>query len=237
MKGVFDIAGVIIEISYNYRYTQKLFEGYEYKGENTPSATIVVSDEELEKECKLHPEEPVFYLENLAILRKVMRLLVTKHQAILFHGSSIKYKDKAYVFTAVSGTGKSTHTRLLKEYLGDSVEFINDDKPILKLVDGTVYCYGSPWNGKHHVGNNVSAPLKAVCIVNRAKDNSITKIPPEIAMKTLFEQSMEFSDEDTAINVLNVISKIMAQASFYNLNCNMDLSAAECSYRGMIYED
>ena len=56
-------------------------------------------------------------------------------------------------------------------------------------------------------------------------------------MKTLFEQSMEFSDEDTAINVLNVISKIMAQASFYNLNCNMDLSAAECSYRGMIYED
>ena len=237
MQGVFDIAGVIIEISYNYRYTEKLFEGYEYNGDKKPLISISVTKEELDNECKLHPEDPVFYLENLAILRKVMNYLVSEHQAILFHGSAIRYKNKAYIFTAVSGTGKSTHTRLLKEYLKDDVEFINDDKPILRLVGDTVYCYGSPWNGKHHVGSNINAPLKGVCLVNRANENSITKVMPQTALTTLFEQSMEFSDENTAVKVLEVLSKIMAQASFYNLNCNMDISAAECSYKGMIYED
>ena len=125
MQAKYMIAGVILSVSYKHRYTEKLFENYIYNGDLPSDEVIEITKTDIDYELSLYPDQPEFYLENLAILRKVMDILVVKYNAMLFHGSSISYKGKAYVFTAPSGTGKSTHTRLLKELLGEDVPVIS----------------------------------------------------------------------------------------------------------------
>ena len=237
MQAKYMIAGVILSVSYKHLYTEKLFENYIYNGDLPCDEVVEITKSDIEYELSLHPDQPEFYLENLAILRKIMDVLVVKYNAMLFHGSSILYNGKAYVFTAPSGTGKSTHTRLLKELLGDGVEYINDDKPIIRVVDNKVYVYGSPWNGKHHLGGNVVAPLKAICLVNRGDVNSIERVSPSKALTVLFEQSMGFSNVETAESVLDVLTEIVNKATFYKLYCNVSVDAAKCSFEGMMYED
>ncbi|MBE5743448.1 MAG: hypothetical protein E7358_01870 [Clostridiales bacterium] len=234
MKKVYSIAGVLISVEYKYSYTQKMFEKYEYLGSNLPEVEICVTDKEIENERSQMPNEPLFYLENLAILRKVMKVLLFDYNAMLFHGSSIKVGGKGYVFTAPSGTGKSTHTSILKEFLGDELTYINDDKPILKIEGDSVVVYGSPWNGKHCLGENISAPLDAICLIIRAENNRVEKVEPFNFLKFLFEQSMGFSDEETAEKVLEILSVIIEKIKFYKVYCNKDISAGKCSFEGIM---
>lgn len=237
MQGVFIIAGVIVKISYSYECTGRYFQKYAYVGDKSADVNLVITREDIENEGKIFPNTPDNFLENLAVLRKLSKILLVDYDGMLFHGSSIEVNKKAYVFTAPSGTGKSTHTKLLKEFLGDKTSYINDDKPIFRVIDGTVYVCGSPWNGKHGLGSNISAPLKAVCVVKRAEENKIERVSSTVALKYLFEQSVGFDDEQSANKVLEILSLITKQAKFYVLHCNMDISAAKCSYEGMIYED
>lgn len=223
-----------MSVEYKYSYTQKMFEKYEYLGNEAPKVDIFVNDSELQAELSLMPNEPPFYVENLAILRKIMKILIFDYNAMLFHGSSVMVNGKAYVFTAPSGTGKSTHTAILKEYLGEKLTYINDDKPILKVEEGTVFVYGSPWNGKHCLGDNLKAPLDAVCLIVRAKENKVERVDATGFLKVLFEQSMGFDDEETAGKVLGVLSAIMKNSKFYKVYCNKDLSAGKCSYEGIM---
>ncbi len=237
MQGVYSIAGVIVKLTYLFDWTGRYFERYACDSDKEIDVELTITPSDIENEGKIFPNNPDYFLENLAILRKLSKILLVDYNALLFHGSSVKYKDKGYVFTAPSGTGKSTHTKLLKEYLGDELSYINDDKPILRVVDGKVYVCGSPWNGKHGRGQNISAVLKGVCIVTRAKENKIEKVSPQLALKFLFEQSLGFDDEKTAGKVLEILSQITMQADFYVLYCNKDIGAAKCSFEGMIYED
>lgn len=237
MQGKYLIAGVIINVTYKHRYTEKLFEDYLYSGDLPCNEVVEATKSDIDYELSLYPDQPEFYLENLAILRKIMDVLVVKYNAMLFHGSSVEYNGKGYVFTAPSGTGKSTHTRLLKQLLGDSLNYVNDDKPIIKVEGDKVFVYGSPWNGKHHLGCNIKAPLKAICLINRGKENKIEKISPKNALTVLFEQSMGFSNEETAESVLDVLTEVVKKVDFYKLYCNISEEAAQCSFKGMIYED
>ena len=104
---------------------------------------------------------PDSYLETLAVYRKIADKMLS-YETMLFHGSAIAVDGQAYLFTAKSGTGKSTHTRLWREVFGDRAVMVNDDKPLLKVTDSGVTVFGTPWNGKHRLGKNNSAPLKAI---------------------------------------------------------------------------
>lgn len=234
MKKVYSIAGIPMSIEYKYSYTQKMFEKYEYLGNDSAKAEISVSSLELDYELSKMPNEPLFYLENLAVLRKIIKVLLFDYNAMLFHGSSVMVNGKAYLFTAPSGTGKSTHTALLKEYLGDKLTYINDDKPILKVEGESVVVYGSPWNGKHCLGDNISAPLDAICLIVRSKENFVEKVEPFNFLKFLFEQTMGFNDEETAEKVLEILSVIMGKIKFYKVHCNTDISAGKCSFEGIM---
>lgn len=237
MGKLFEIAGVVTDIAYKFPYTQDMLAKYEYKGDLPAEASVKITVEDYLNEKARSNGESDCFVENSAILRKLSKLFLEKYDAILFHGSSVVYDGKGYIFTAPSGTGKSTHTRLLKEYLGDKIDYINDDKPILKVEDGKVYVYGSPWNGKHGIGKNVKAPLEAICFIERSLENFVTEVAPKDFMKVLFEQSMGFDDEESAEKILKILSLVMEKTKFYLLKCNKDISAAKCSFEGIIYED
>lgn len=66
----------------------------------------------------------------------------------MLHASAIVVDNKAYLFSAPSGTGKSTHTKLWQECFGDKAIIINDDKPAIRIEEGKCFAYGTPFSGK-----------------------------------------------------------------------------------------
>jgi len=172
------------------------------------------------------------YLETIAVQRKIAEQLFS-FDTLLFHGSSIAVDGKGYLFTARSGTGKSTHTRLWREMLGQRAVMINDDKPFLGFDKNVVNVYGSPWNGKHRLGSNLCVPLKAICILERGTENKIQPITAVQALPMLMQQSHRPAHKTHFPKYLEMINRLASGTAFYQLVCNMDPSAAAVSYEGM----
>ena len=149
------------------------------------------------------------------------------------HGSVIAVDGRGYLFTAKSGTGKSTHTRLWRELLGDRAVMVNDDKPLIKVCDSGVTVYGTPYNGKHRLGNNIAVPLRCICILERAKENHIKQIDRSQAYYMLLQQSYRPSDTAVLAKTLALIDEMSDKVRFYRLGCNMDISAAQLAFNTM----
>ena len=73
-------------------------------------------------------------IENICLYRSIC-MQMPLFGRILMHSSILEYEGKAYAFLGRSGTGKSTHTRLWRELFGDRAIMVNDDKPIIRLID------------------------------------------------------------------------------------------------------
>lgn len=172
------------------------------------------------------------YLETIAIQRKVTEIFFD-YDTLLFHGSVVAVDGQAYLFTAKSGTGKSTHTRFWREVFGDRAVMVNDDKPFLKITPEGVIAYGSPWNGKHGLGTNISVPLKAICILERGEENEIHEIPSQEALKMLFQQSQRPQNRSNLLKYMDLVDKLAQKTTFYRMACNMDPQAAKVAYSAM----
>ena len=172
------------------------------------------------------------YLETVAVQRKISECLFA-YDTLLFHGSVVAVDGAAYLFTAKSGTGKSTHTRLWREVFGDRAVMVNDDKPFLRLTENAPLACGSPWNGKHGLGTNLCVPLKAVCILERGDENRIQKITAKQALPMLVQQSNRPMDRKWMPKYLELLDRLAGGVEFYRLACNMDPRAALVSYRAM----
>lgn len=176
------------------------------------------------------------YFETIALQRKVAGILID-HNTLLFHGSVIAVDGVAYLFTAKSGTGKSTHTRLWRELFGERAVMVNDDKPFISVTDDGIIVHGSPWNGKHKLGNNISVPLRAICILERGEINEIKEIPASKAVFMLIQQSSRPKGATKMAKYMELLDAIAAKVKFYRLSCNMEPEAAEISFAAMSKED
>ncbi len=171
---------------------------------------------------------PDAYLEPVVLLRKLADY-ITEYSRILMHGSAIAINGKGYIFTAVSGTGKSTHTSLLRQLHGENAVMINDDKPFLFLDNGKAYVSGTPWMGKHGLGNNIMVPLEGIFFLRRSEQNEIKTLTPGEALTLMISQCHRPSDPIKMINTLDMVDHILNKVSLYDFGCNMDISAAEMS--------
>lgn len=188
---------------------------------------------EAEREAMRAAKEGEFsdhYLESLVVQRGISDEL-PKYGVVLFHGSALSIDGEVYLFTAPSGTGKSTHAALWRRGLGERVKMVNDDKPFLGMKkDGSVYVYGSPWTGKHRLGHNVGLPLKAICILAQATDNKIYRLSAGDAFQTIYTQTYRKStDAKFMENTLNILEKIM-EYPIWKLECNVSKAAFQLSY-------
>ena len=175
-------------------------------------------------------------LEQAAVYRKIADRMI-EYDTLLFHGSVISVDGQGYLFTALSGTGKSTHTRLWREVFGDRAIMVNDDKPLLKFTEDRVYAYGTPWNGKHRLGTNIQVPLKGLCILNRGAENRIRCVTAREALPILLQQCYRPQDPVALAKVLALLDRLTQATGLYDLECNMDPQAAVVAYRGMNRKD
>lgn len=172
------------------------------------------------------------YLETLAVYRKIADHLLSC-DTLLFHGSVIAVDGEGYLFTAKSGTGKSTHTRLWREYFGERAVMVNDDKPLLHITDSGVTAYGTPWDGKHRLSTNIAVPLKGICILTRNAKNHIEPTEPHAAYPLIVQQTNRSLSADGMKQTLSLIDCMLNVVPVYRLGCNMDIEAARVAYEGM----
>ena len=172
------------------------------------------------------------YLETLAVYRKIAEKM-PDYDTILFHGSCIAVDGVGYLLTAKSGTGKSTHTRLWRELLGERAVMVNDDKPLIRISDSGVVIYGTPWDGKHRLSSNIAVPLKALCILERAEQNTIRPITTGEAYPMLLQQAYRPLDSMALCKTLTLIDRLAASVSLWRLGCNRDIEAARVAYEAM----
>ncbi|MBQ7063455.1 MAG: hypothetical protein IJM90_01000 [Firmicutes bacterium] len=172
------------------------------------------------------------YLETLAVYRQISETAPV-HDTILFHGSAIEVDGRGYLFTAKSGTGKSTHTALWRQFFGERAAMINDDKPLLQWTPEGVLVWGTPWNGKHRLGRPGSAPLKGICVLERDTYNHIERSDYAEVLPMLTQQSYRPRQPEMLLRSMQLIDQIGHSVNLYKLGCNMDIEAARVSFEGM----
>ena len=172
------------------------------------------------------------YLEELAIYRKIAERMPA-YDTFLVHGSAVAVDGWGYLFTAKSGTGKSTHARLWQELLGDRLVYVNDDKPLIRIAPGAAMIYGTPYDGKHHRSSDVAVPLRAVCFLRRGRENSIRACSTRDAFPRLLQQVYTPADQEALRRTLSLLQALTVRVRFYELACNMDPEAARVAFEGM----
>ena len=175
------------------------------------------------------------YLETLAVYRKLAQLLV-QDDILLMHGAVVAVDGQAYLFTAQSGTGKTTHTRLWMQQFGDRAVMVNGDKPLLHITNEGVTVYGTPWDGKEHLSTNTSCPLKALGILTRSETDHIERISKKEALSMLCQQVYRPEDPTTLAKMLALVDRLGSSVPLYRLSCNMEPEAALVAYHGMNHE-
>ncbi len=177
-------------------------------------------------------EYPLPYLETLAISRKIANR-TPQYGAVLFHGAAVAVDGEVYLFTAKSGTGKTTHIRYWLEQFGDRATVVNGDKPFLKITENGVFACGSPWQGKENYGSNLILPLKAVCLLQRDKTDHIERVSFGQNLAAVLRQTYQPPTAQGMEQTLELIPKLAAQVPLYRLGCTMNPNSALVSYNGM----
>lgn len=241
MENTYRIADRNIQIRSSWNMVHRMCR--DYLTSEKPDFCVQVDPLDIEKECEesdktaIQESRPIrpwtdAYLETLAVYRRIAEKM-PDYDTVLFHGSAIAVDGQGYLFTAPSGTGKSTHAGMWRELLGSRAVMINDDKPLLRITESGVIVYGTPWNGKHRLGSNVSAPLRAVCSLERAEENSIEEISVWEAVPVLLRQCYRPSEPAALQKTLLLLDRMTKTVQFFRLRCNTDPEAARISWQAM----
>lgn len=228
------IADLTIAINNKYEYVRRLCERYMVPAVDDPDMEVTVSDEEIRSEIEISefPASPA-YAEGVCTYRKICKPLPELFGAYLMHCAVIEYEGEGYAFAAASGTGKSTHISLWQKKFGEDVHIVNGDKPIMRFVGDRLYAYGTPWCGKEGYNENTSVPIKAICFIERAKENSIRKISPSDALTRIFHQILTPETVESLDSFLPLLDRTLTEIPCYVLGCNISEEAAEVAYNGM----
>lgn len=166
-------------------------------------------------------------------------MLMIGHGCAAVHSSVNVYDGKAVMFLGESGTGKSTHTRLLRQNF-PGMELLNDDSPFVRVFgDGTVRVYGSPWSGKTPCYRQESHPLKAIVRLSQAPYNRITRLSPLAAIGALLPSAPPAFNhaEETSDLSCSLISDIISHSACYHLECLPDDDAARLSHKTIFADE
>ena len=149
------------------------------------------------------------------------------------HAAVISDGEHAFAFAAPSGTGKSTHIRLWHKAFGDSIFVVNGDKPILRLIDGVWWAYGTPWCGKEGWNTNVGMPLSAICFLARGEENAISRIPIASTIPLLMKQILIPQEPEEAKAQMQLLNLLVTKIPLYTMCCTISEDAARMAREAM----
>ena len=240
MEFCVSLAGVRVGVRCRYDEVRELCRDYLCDGEPAFVVSVDEADVAFEREKSvreaLHEGLPVVaygepYLETLAVYRKVA-VGMLEHGVFLMHGAAVAVNGEAYLFCARSGTGKTTHARLWLEGVRGAC-VVNGDKPLVRVADGTVEVCGTPWAGKEGLNANRIVPLRAVCLLERGRENRIERVSLDEAYPRLLEQSYWPAEADAMARTMRLVREVGERVGLWRLACTMEPEAARVAYEAM----
>lgn len=159
---------------------------------------------------------------------QTLRYILLYHKVFYIHSSAIAVNGSGIIFSAPSGTGKSTHTALWEKYY--NAEIINDDAPFISADSDNVILHGAPWAGASGINKNMSVPLKAIVFLEQAPENSITPLMSLQALQYLMRELLKPCDRQLIDNVYTMLNLVLASVPCYLLRCTPDKEAADIVY-------
>ena len=222
------LAGLRIGIDNQYDFSPRVRE---WMGYGKPQFVVRVSEVELEREDggRGLPKE---YLEFICVYRQIAEHL-PDYDAFVFHGGAVAKDGLAYLFTAPSGTGKTTHLIGWKIQYGWEAWFLNGDKPILRKSSGGFVVCGTPWRGKEELGVNAILPIQGICMLHRGEENRISRAKPEEMIRFLSRQVYFPKDPARMEKMLSLLDECCRTVPVWDLYCTVGRHAAECAYEAM----
>ena len=235
------IAGVPIGVSSLFDSTRDYCRAY--FTEEQPQFRVAICREDLEFEQQAAREEaiqegfrfrnfPDPYLDRTSIQRKIAEKLFDRDILVL-HGSVVAVDGQGYLFTARSGTGKSTHTRFWRETFGHRAVMVNDDKPFVRMEPEQILVCGAPWSGKHGLDANVTVPLKGICILERGKENRIAPMEAKDALPMLLHQSYHPLEDAKHPRLQAMVEQLADRIPLWKMECSLDPQAATVAFEAM----
>ena len=225
------LAGIVIEIDNRYEHIHRICKDYIVEGKE-PSFTVHVTGEEILAEQNGDTFFSKGFYEGECLYCKMCAGLA-QYGGFLMHGAVVAVDGEAYIFTAPSGTGKTTHMRLWLDRFGDRAEVVNGDKPILRFIGDTLYACGTPWQGEENYGNPIMRPVRAVCFLEQAKENCIRRLNMHDISDRIFRQVWMPKDQRSFDFFWPLLDRFVTTTDFYLLRCNRDPEAARLSYETM----
>lgn len=218
-------------------YTRVFCLCRKYLTDEPPEKEITIVESDIEAEDTENKEQKTKaykgYLETLAVYRKISEAMLD-YDTFLMHGAVIGVGEESYMFTAVSGTGKTTHIQKWLHNLKDAY-VVNGDKPLIKIADNEAIACATPWRGKEKYGRNCMVPLKAIILMERGENNKIEKISFEKAISFIVQQTYMPADIVKMKKTLALVSKLKGRVKFYKfIFNNMKDDAFVVSYKAIV---
>lgn len=228
MERYYKIAGMTVKMD-SYGRTEEQAIPYRCEPCDAVDFTVISN---WQKWQEAYPQASQDDCEYLATGMYFYRQLIDR-DGLMLHSSAVVVDGKAYLFTADSGTGKSTHTSLWLEQFGDWAYILNDDKPALRLEDGVWYAYGTPWSGKHDISRNERVPLAGIAVLERGEKNEIMPFGGIEAIGAIMKQVNRPKAAEYRAKLMKLMDKLITQVPIWKLRCNMDPEAVVISYEAM----
>ena len=208
--------------------------GYQFVLKNTfghSCALFVTGGDFKHPKCALNGTANMRTFGLNAVLMMSYAYATCKAKTLLIHASTVRHAGRGYAFTAKSGTGKSTHVAMWLRHIPGS-DLMNDDNPVVRVVDGTPYIYGSPWSGKTPCYRDIGAPLGAISFVERDTDNYVERLGPAKAFAAVMQGCAAMKWDETIYgNIMGTVTDIVSAGLVATLHCRPDKEAAEVCAR------
>ena len=118
--------------------------------------------------------------------------------------------------------------------LGDKLTVVNGDKPLVRIQDGKIFAYGTPWSGKENMHSNVRTELKKVCFLKRSETNNCLPVSKQDVFEKLMVQIYRPKNLEQLMKILNLLGTFIERTEFYTIMCNTQPEAAETAYKGLM---
>ncbi len=170
------------------------------------------------------------FVDHLSLER-----LLLNHHGLIVHASFIRWRNCGIIFSAPSGTGKSTQADLWIKY--EKAECLNGDRTGIRKSDGRWNAYGLPYAGTSGIYRNESAPLTAIVMLGQGKENTVRRLSPVEAFKALYPETLIHQwDSEYVREASAYILELVKDVPAYRLTCLPDEGAVRILKEELIRE-
>lgn len=224
---IYEIAGLKVKMDPSFGRLTRQSASYRSFGEPVMIVKPDPYDEAHVQRNITSQEEREYICCSAAFCRNIVQ-----HGRFFLHASAVVYEEEAYLFSAPSGTGKSTHTAFWQKLFPGSY-ILNDDKPVIWPKQEQMTVWGSPFAGKTDLQVNREVPLRGICFLKQGSVNQIRQVTEDEALALMLNNTYRPVSSEGMNRLLDMIEQTVTQINVYEMSCTREPQAAELSYRVM----